>query len=312
MRCPASFTSPTELLSHVESDHAAKRRENAEERELDGPICYVCHKSFRTERALHVHQFPKNRRADSRPNVCGECGAAFQTASGLIQHAKSHAAERWEWQCDVCDRRCPDEGALRVHRVCHEEERAWECDECGKKFRRKGNLKVHKRCHREVSIWDCPHCETSFKTKQSLTLHIRSHTGEKPFQCRFCENRYSHTTDRQRHEMATHTKERPHRCELCPAAFVRKRQLTIHVRIHTGERPFVCQVCGRGFIQVNYLKKHLTTHEKAGKGLVETEYMIEMLQEDEEEELSETEQKAYYELEIEQMVDEAEEDDDDE
>lgn len=142
VRCPASFTSPTELLSHVESDHAAKRRENAEERELDGPICYVCHKSFRTERALHVHQFPKNRRADSRPNVCGECGAAFQTASGLIQHAKSHAAERWEWQCDVCDRRCPDEGALRVHRVCHEEERAWECDECGKKFRRKGNLKV--------------------------------------------------------------------------------------------------------------------------------------------------------------------------
>ncbi|KAL1395421.1 hypothetical protein pipiens_011278 [Culex pipiens pipiens] len=312
VRCPASFTSPTELLAHVESDHAAKRRENAEERELDGPICYVCHKSFRTERALHVHQFPKNRRADSRPNVCGECGAAFQTASGLIQHAKSHAAERWEWQCDVCDRRCPDEGALRVHRVCHEEERAWECDECGKKFRRKGNLKVHKRCHREVSIWDCPHCETSFKTKQSLTLHIRSHTGEKPFQCRFCENRYSHTTDRQRHEMATHTKERPHRCDLCPAAFVRKRQLTIHVRIHTGERPFVCQVCGRGFIQVNYLKKHLTTHEKAGKGLVETEYMIEMLQEDEEEELSETEQKRYYELEIEQMVDEAEEDDDDE
>lgn len=40
--------------------------------------------------------------------------------------------------------------------------------------------------------------------------------------------------------------------------------------------------------------------------------MIEMLQEDEEEELSETEQKAYYELEIEQMVGEAEEDDDDE
>lgn len=112
--------------------------------------------------------------------------------------------------------------------------------------------------------------------------------------------------------MATHTKERPHRCELCPAAFVRKRQLTIHVRIHTGERPFVCQVCGRGFIQVNYLKKHLTTHEKAGKRLVETEYMIEMLQEDEEEELSETEQKAYYELEIEQMVGETEEDDDDE
>uniref|UniRef100_A0A1Q3F1V8 C2h2-type zn-finger protein n=1 Tax=Culex tarsalis TaxID=7177 RepID=A0A1Q3F1V8_CULTA len=317
VRCTASFPSPPDLLAHVQSEHAAKRLENAEERELDGPICYVCHKSFRTERALHVHQFPKNRRADraGTPNVCGECGAAFQTASGLTQHVKGHAAERWEYQCDVCDRRCPDEVALRLHRVCHDDERRWECEVCGKRFRRKGNLKVHKRCHREVSIWECPHCGTGFKTKQSLTLHIRSHTGEKPFQCRFCENRYSHTTDRQRHEMASHTKERPHRCDLCPAAFVRKRQLTIHVRTHTGERPFVCQVCGRGFIQLNYLKKHLTTHDKTKEDclVTETEYMIEMLQDvaeedEEDEELSETEQKPYYELEIEPMAEETEED----
>ncbi|XP_058453698.1 zinc finger protein 271-like [Malaya genurostris] len=278
VKCTLVFKDSSSLLEHVNQNHASKRRENAEEREYDDYICYVCHKSFRNEKSLQIHQFP--RKTDGQ-HVCKECGASFHNLSTFNAHEKMHSGTR-EFQCDVCDKAFYDERTLRIHKVCHNEERPYVCDVCSKSFLRKGNLKVHKRCHSK-GIWECSYCQEKFKTNQSLVLHIRYHTGEKPYQCRYCENRYSHTTDRQRHEMAAHTKVRPHKCSECPAAFIRKRQLTIHERTHTGERPFVCPVCDKGFIQNNFLTKHLAMHEKTEE-TKETEYTIEMLDMENEEE----------------------------
>ncbi|XP_058819933.1 zinc finger protein 709-like [Topomyia yanbarensis] len=271
-KCTLVFENSSDLLEHVKNSHASKRRENAEEREFEDFICYVCHKSFRNEKSLQIHQFPRR----TEGHVCRTCGATFLNLSTFMTHEKTHYAIR-EFQCDLCDKAFYDERALRVHKVCHNEERPYVCDICSKSFLRKGNLKVHKRCHSQ-GIWECTHCQEKFKTKQSLVLHIRYHTGEKPYQCRYCENRYSHTTDRQRHEMAAHTKVRPHKCAKCPAAFIRKRQLTIHERTHTGERPYVCHICDKGFIQNNFLTKHLASHEKDDEEMKEPEYAFELVE----------------------------------
>lgn len=80
--------------------------------------------------------------------------------------------------------------------------------------------------------------------------------------------------------MAAHTKVRPHKCPDCDMTFIRKRQLTLHARTHTGERPYTCHICDRTFVQSTYLKKHLATHEKHGTNLKETEYLIELLPEE--------------------------------
>lgn len=139
VKCAITFEDPNDLLDHVEEHHASKRRENAQERESNAFICYVCHKSFKNERSLKSHQFPKKTNTQ---NVCSTCNASFLYLSALTNHEKMHIAGIKEYQCDICDKAFFDERALRVHKVCHNEERPYVCDVCSKSFLRKGNLRV--------------------------------------------------------------------------------------------------------------------------------------------------------------------------
>ncbi|KAL1380538.1 hypothetical protein pipiens_014116 [Culex pipiens pipiens] len=255
--CHLPFHDHQKLFDHVDELHLTQKARNldAVDQQTGNRLqCDCCHLHFRTLTLLKQHQSGNQRPLKSY--VCSVCGLAKPSKAALGTHELRHTGAR-PYPCTVCDKRFSSTTILNSHMKCHAPKQ-YQCIECGEKFARSENLKRHIRHRHAEATFCCSYCPHKSKTREALNQHERSHTKEKPFECRSegCQKRYASICDRRRHEMASHTGERPHQCDHCTASFVRKRQLTIHVRKHTGERPFVCLKCGKGFIDSALLKKH--------------------------------------------------------
>uniref|UniRef100_A0A182LTK0 Protein krueppel n=1 Tax=Anopheles culicifacies TaxID=139723 RepID=A0A182LTK0_9DIPT len=259
--CNKHFQDDSTLKQHINQTHQqtlttnriqAKKLNQILQSELYHE-CNVCSVLFKTIGALQAHQARRNR----DDFVCAVCGVTKRTRTALRVHERSHTGER-PFQCEYCDKTFTTNRTLVSHRSCHITGQHT-CDLCGHAFNRKENLNRHIMLkHGEATI-PCDVCPKKFKTTAVLNIHKLSHTGEKRFKCRTesCDKRYITVADRRRHEMSVHTLERPHKCSYCNAAFIRKRQLTIHERRHTGEKPFVCPVCGKDFVDRYPLQNHM-------------------------------------------------------
>nr|XP_029720496.1 gastrula zinc finger protein XlCGF17.1-like [Aedes albopictus] len=241
VRCWEGFNTEEELLSHVHQVHEGKRRENELASSKLNPAtkftCLVCQRTFDTEKQLHVHISYKQKREEY---ICQECGKSCHKPSILRDHwQKEHTNLAPEFACDICGKAFWKLSVLKNHRKIHVPFENVPCSEpgCEMVFRDTFLMKRHCRNVHGDAPWHCRFCPKRLRTKEAMDIHERVHTGEKPFPCREgCDRRFAHATDRVRHERSMHTSEKPHKCAHCKEAYVRRRELVIHLqRHHNGE-----------------------------------------------------------------------------
>ncbi|EDS41090.1 conserved hypothetical protein [Culex quinquefasciatus] len=232
-KCAPTFPSEDLLLEHCITEHAGKRRENESERTNEANVCAGCLKSFENTTTLVWHRTMRF----TKRYTCRFCPLEFTRWPAFRDHENQvHLGKSIHFPCETCGKLFRTAHSLKAHALIHSEARSEVCDECGAAFRNKGVLKRHKRAvHAAEFRFDCGDCGKKFPTREQMQAHSRVHTGVKPYPCRFCERAFKHFTDRKRHEMSTHTGERPYKCAHCSAAYIRNRELVIHLQKHNGE-----------------------------------------------------------------------------
>ncbi|XP_026887569.2 zinc finger protein OZF-like [Electrophorus electricus] len=148
--------------------------------------------------------------------------------------------------CMVCRTEHACQAKLRLHMKVHAREIRKQPNRCGKELR-----------------------------QSTLTAAHRKNSGcRKPTQTQ--ENDKKHTQESEKRDFLPETERRTeaslhpkpnggpargkHACELCGAEYVRRQNLTSHMRIHTGETPYWCGTCGKGFRRSDWLALHVGTH----------------------------------------------------
>lgn len=113
--------------------------------------------------------------------------------------------------CNICQKGFRTEGYLKVHMLCHSEDKPYECTTCKAAFKRKDKLKRHLLIHEPVKRYKCPFrsrgCPKEFNRPDKLKSHILTHSCIKPFNCKICGRTFTRKAHLREHVKQNHDEE---------------------------------------------------------------------------------------------------------
>jgi len=117
-----------------------------------------------------------------------------------------------------------------------------------------------------VETFKCPsdNCGETFEQKIDLAKHVKElHPKEKCHKCLYCDKSFVKKYDLTTH-IKTHDKDKPYKCnyEGCESKFSRTDSLETHMRKHTGEKPYACshKGCDKKFSTKSNCNEHVRSH----------------------------------------------------
>lgn len=169
--------------------------------------------------------------------------------------------------CEFCHQITSSDHVLQSHifKAHNIGELPFKCTLCDRSFVGRCELANHIQRVHIGKTHKCTHCERSFAVMSDLQLHIRTHTGHKPYVCEHCGKAFRLRSQMTLHVTAIHTKIRAFKCTMCPKDFVKKVDLSDHIKGHLNIRDKICSVCGKGFTSCHALIRHRQIHSEVKK-----------------------------------------------
>jgi len=274
-KCPSAFMTETRLRLHRMSHDVVKQF-----------ACDKCERSFTQKWHLKEHM---NKHGTEKKYKCKDCSKCFKFKATLFTHNRTNHSSDLPFECDICFKRFPITGRLKVHKLSHLDKSQWPfvCEKCGKRFKTKKEMVIHiqrncplprprrtktaeeveelkknrnlKKKVKNCIRVDCDLCGKSISRKHMKYHIIIKHSSVRPFPCEECNQCYATKHSLEQHKQS-HSKQ--FNCEQCLKSFSRNSILSAHLRTHTGEKPYSCDECPKTFSFKRDLKKHKEKYHK--------------------------------------------------
>lgn len=225
--CDKSFTTASALKRHVKGVH-----ENIKQKGPRDYRCKLCKEVFSNKYQKEKHLAQVHLDGAKPLRSCRLCQTEFELFDDFKQHLSSH---QLPFICLICGENNSSQEALNEHNTTEhkridEKLRRFFCDVCGHRLFNKIQLKVHMRKHMlETSFYVCDICGQSYRFIAPFLYHKKVHEGKKDF----VSFEYFKISLQ---ELILNWNIQV--CSDCGKKFLRKTDLTIHIRSHTQEKPF--------------------------------------------------------------------------
>ncbi|KAH8296910.1 hypothetical protein KR044_000627 [Drosophila immigrans] len=168
--------------------------------------------------------------------------------------------------CEICQQETSSDHVLQahMHKVHNIGDLPFKCSLCERSFVARSELATHMQRVHIGKTHKCNYCERSFAVNSDLSVHMRTHTGNNIL-CELCGKAFRLRSQLKAHVTAIHTKIRAFKCTMCPKDFIKKVDLTDHIKSHLNIRDKICSTCGKGFTSCHSLIRHRQIHSEVKK-----------------------------------------------